>query len=74
MDKYCIKILELVLDYEIQNKSGIGMSVLDRKFYREFSFSEAYLTDKIKYLKDNEYLNSGRPYSITEKGRQVLES
>lgn len=72
MDKYCIKILEIIVEYERENSIGIGMSVLDRKFYREFNLSDAYLTEKVSQLKQDGYLKDERPYSLTNKGKEYL--
>ena len=62
----------MVRDYEAGNESGIGISVLDRKFYREFTYDESYLTDNIASLKKEGYLQETRPFQLTEKGRQIL--
>lgn len=74
MDKYDIHILEIIRDYEKFNGSGIGMSVLDRKFYRVFNFSEAHLTERVIKLKENGFIKRSRPYSLSEKGKNYLQS
>lgn len=72
MDKYCIKILWLIENYEVINNSGIEMSVLDRKFYEKFDYSKVNLTKQIGFLKEKKLAKKKKPYSLTNKGRQLL--
>ncbi len=74
MDKYDTQILEIIRDYEEFNGSGIGMSVLDRKFYGVFNFSEAHLTERVIKLKEYGFIKKSRPYSLSEKGKNYLQS
>lgn len=74
MDKYEIKVLRIVSDYEGSHGRGIGISVLDRKFYREFSYDEVYLAKVVQSLKNSGHLKQEKPYSLTTKGKQVLSN
>lgn len=74
MDKYDTQILEIIRDYEKFNGSGIGMSSLDRKFYWVFNFSEAHLTERVIKLKEYGFIKKIRPYYLSEKGKNYLQS
>lgn len=72
MDKYCIKMLSLIRDYEIRNGKAIGIQTLDRKFYNIFSYQEVQISDTIEKLRKKEMLLNNNFFKISDKGKQFL--
>ena len=73
MDKYCIKMLSIINSYEESRSTGIGITVLDRKFYEVYSYDETMVSSVIEKLKEDCLLLDVYPYRVSEKGRELLK-
>ena len=73
MDKYCLKMLSIIDSYEQSRGTGIGITVLDRKFYEAVSYDEARVSSTIEKLKEDGLLLDVYPYRVSEKGKELLK-
>lgn len=73
MDKYCLKMLSIIDSYEQSRSTGIGITVLDRKFYEAVSYDEARVSSTIEKLKEDGLLLDVYPYRVSEKGKELLK-
>ena len=66
-------MLSIIDSYEQSRGTGIGITVLDRKFYETFSYDEARVSSTIEKLKEDSLLLDVYPYRVSEKGKELLK-
>ena len=78
MDKYDFMILDIILNFKLENQNHIGLSVLERNFWKrieadtDLHIGQARIGERITNLYLDGLIQNKDGYTLTKKGREQL--
>ena len=78
MDKYDFMILDIILNFKLENQNHIRLSVLERNFWKrieadtDLHIGQARIGERITNLYLDGLIQNKDGYTLTKKGREQL--